>query len=470
MRRMKRAVLVAALVGLALFAGDARAVTNGFDLFQTDPEQNVFKFVGKSAIPAGFFTADSQAFEGSVNFGGNPIITFQGNDVGNADTVVERADGSPGPNGTPGDAAPIELRTLSLLGMAPIEVVTGQTTQLWDVRASLSPSRPSTGSIRLSQSGPNGGTLDSQITVYPSFTFRRLSDGATKVLDVGALPDGSRPDDPIFGQATPWRAGCVAPALSVPVLNPGFCAGQPPAGGTTLTIEQGANLQHGIRPASARLEHFACYTAASGKGFKTRSVTLTDQFERRTANVLKGTVLCNPARKGAEQAVRNKHDHLRCYQTDRGPILGTTVLLRNQFGPFQADVREANGLCVPSTKQILKKGQRPPKPPKQIFRTDHFQCYRIKPSGGFTARTILIRDQFGKRKVTIAKPFQLCAPATKNKTLVGNPVEHLVCYQARPAKAVTKRVSIHNQFGGELTATKRVAQVCVPSIKAIRKL
>jgi hypothetical protein len=468
---MKRAVLVTALAGLALFAGDARAVPKGFDLFQTDPEQNVFKFVGKSAIPAGFFTSDSQPFEGSVNFGGDPIITFQGNDVGNADTVVERtADGAPGPNGTPGDSVPIELRTLSLVGVAPIEVVAGQTTQLWDVRATLSPSRPSTGSIRLTQSDPVGGTLDSQITVYPSFTFTRLSDGATKVLDVGALPDGDRPDDPVFGKATPWRAGCVAPALSVPALNAGFCAGQPPSGGTTLTIEQGVNLQHGIRPASARLEHFACYTAPSGKGFKKRTVTLTDQFGDRSADVQKGTVLCNPARKNNEESVVNKHDHLRCYQTDRGPKVGATVLLRNQFGPFQADVLQANGLCVPSTKQIVKKGAKPPKPPKQIFRADHFQCYGIKPAGSFKARSILIRDQFGRRKLTVGKPFQLCAPTTKNRTVVRNPVQHLVCYRARPAKKVVRSVSIHNQFGGELTATKAVFQVCVPSIKIVRKL
>jgi hypothetical protein len=375
---------------------------------------------------------------------------------------------TPGPSGTAGDAAPIELRALSLRGIAPIEVVTGQTTQLWDVRASLSPSRPSTGSIRLTQSDPNGGTLDSQITVYPQFTFTRVSDGATKVLDVGALPDGNRPDDPVFGKATPWRAGCVPPALSVPALNPGFCAGQLPSGGTTLTIEEGANLQHGIRPASARLEHFACYTAPSANAFKKRSVTLSDQFGSRAADVQKRTLLCNPARKGSESPVVNKHDHLRCYQTDRGPDVGTTVFIRNQFGPFQADVLQPNGLCLPSTKQIVKKGN--PPPPKQSFRVDHFQCYRIKPAGGFKARTVLIRDQFVKRKVTLARPFQLCAPATKNRTVVRNPVEHLVCYRARPAPKVQRRVAVHNQFGGEITNTKRLYQVCVPSIKVVRKL
>jgi hypothetical protein len=471
MRPMKRAVLVAAVAALALFAGDARAVAPGFDLFQTDPEQNVFKFEGKYAIPAGFFTPDSQPFEGFVNFGGDPLVTFMGNDVGNADTIVERtANALPGENGTAGEAAPIELRHLSLVTIAPIEVVTGQTTQLWDVHATESPVRASTGSIKLSQTDANGGTLDSQITVYPKFTFTRLSDNATKVLDVGALPDGQRPDDPITAQGTPWRTGCIFPALDVAALNPGFCGGQPPSGGTPLTLEQGPGLQQGIRPATARLEHFACYTAPTGRKFKQRSVTVTDQFGSRTAKVLRGTAVCNPARKAKEPAVVNKRDHLRCYQVDRGPILGTTVFLRNQFGPFQADVREPNTLCLPSTKQIVR-GKKPPKPPKkQVFKLDHFQCYSIKPRGDFKARAVGVTDQFGKRKVTIGKPFRLCAPVSKNRSKVRNPVQHLVCYRARPAKKVSKNLSIHNQFGGELTKTRRVDQLCVPTLKVIRKL
>jgi hypothetical protein len=466
---MKRAVLVAAVAALALFAGDARAVAPGFDLFQTDPEQNVFKFEGKYAVPAGFFTPDSQPFEGFVNFGGDPLATFMGNDVGNADTIVQRtAEALPGENGTAGAAAPIELRQLSLVSIAPIEVVTGQSTQLWDVRATLSPVRASTGSIRLSQTDANGGTLDSEITVYPRFTFTRLSDHATKVLDVGALPDGQRPDDPITAQGTPWRTGCIFPALNIPALNPGFCGGQPPAGGAPLTLEQGPGLQHGIRPATARLEHFACYTAPPSKKFKARSVSLTDQFGSRTTSVRRGVTLCNPARKGREPAVVNKRDHLRCYQTDRGPLTGVTVLLRNQFGPFQADVREPNSLCLPSTKQIVKKGN--PPPPKGSFRLDHFQCYAIRPAGRFKTRTVAVRDQFGKRKLSVSRPFQLCAPVRKNRTRVKNPVGHLVCYHAAPAKKIARRVSVHNQFGGEITNTKVLNQLCVPSIKVVRKL
>src|SRR2546423_4281016 len=233
MAAMKRAILGAAFAVLALvFASNVAArsgaahgarvttVPRGFDLYQTDPEQNFFKFVGRAAIPAGFFTSDSQSFEGSVNFGGDPIIKFQGTDVGNADTVGERtADGAPGPGGAAGDAVPFELRALSLVSVAPIEVQTGHGPELWDVRATLSPSRPSTGSLRIRQTDPNGGTVDSQATVYPMFTLTRLSDGAVKTIDVGALPDGSRPDEPIIGQATPWRGRRLAPAPHIPPLH-----------------------------------------------------------------------------------------------------------------------------------------------------------------------------------------------------------------------------------------------------------
>src|SRR4051812_18160409 len=118
---MKRAVLAAAVAALALFAGDARAVAPGYDLFQTDPAQNVFKFTGKYAIPAGFFTPDSQPFEGFVNFGGEPLVTFMGSDIGNADTVVQRtAEALPGENGTAGGAPPGARPPPPPLGAAPV--------------------------------------------------------------------------------------------------------------------------------------------------------------------------------------------------------------------------------------------------------------------------------------------------------------------------------------------------------------
>src|SRR3954447_10924940 len=477
-RMVGRSSAVALAAAAVLFAGAGSAgaqtgVTPGlapqFSLFQTDPSQNVFRFVGKSAIPAGFFTPDSQTFEGAANFGGDPLVRFLGADAGNADTVVERpADAGPGPDGSPGQPAPIELKALSLVSVTPIEVQTGSGPQLWDVRATLSPSRPSAGTITITQAQPTGGTFDSQLRVYPLFTFTRLSDGTQRVLDVGALPDEQRPDDPVVGDDTPWRAGCVPPALEIGPFNSGFCAGQKPSGGTTLTIEQGTALQHGIRPASTRLEHFGCYAAPSGRGFKARKVTLSDQFGRRLAKVTRGLTLCAPARKNREAAVVDKRDHLRCYATNRGRSVRLTVFLRNQFGPFVADVLEPNRLCVPSTKQVVRRGSKPP--PSGPFLVDHFQCYRIKPRSSFDSHGLVLRDQFGTWKTRIGTPSSLCVPVRKNKTPVLHPVEHLVCYAAKPARSLKRRVLVRNQFGREATRTVAAGQVCVPSLKVVREL
>src|SRR4051794_3509306 len=130
-----RAFAVLSSLAVALLAAPvANADTTipaGFDLFETDPEQTVFTFQDKTSIPAGFFDQGSKPFTGDVSFGGNPIGTFQGTDVGNADTIVERpAGGKTGPNGSAGQEFDIELRVLSLVGMAPIAVDTDQGVQL----------------------------------------------------------------------------------------------------------------------------------------------------------------------------------------------------------------------------------------------------------------------------------------------------------------------------------------------------
>src|SRR4051812_23109244 len=197
-----RALAVLSSLAVALLAVPvAHADTTipaGFDLFETDPEQTVFHFEGPTTIPANFFDEGSKPFAGDVAFGGDPIGKFQGTDVGNADTVVERpAGGSTGPNGSAGQEFDIALRVLSLVGMTPIAVNTDQGVQLWDVGAVASPSRPSAGAMRAADTTSGGGVFDSRLVVYPKFTFRRLSDGATKTLDVGALPDGQRPDTPL---------------------------------------------------------------------------------------------------------------------------------------------------------------------------------------------------------------------------------------------------------------------------------
>ena len=465
--------LAAVFLFALLFAGGASAqqgpapVPAGFDLLETDPEQTVFNFQGQTTIPAGFFGAGSEPFQGSVQFGGVPLGTAQGQDVGDADTVVQRKATAQFDSNGNSQPVPIELLQLSLISVAPIQVKVGGGTQLWDVRAAASPTRPSDGTMTISREGVPGGDFDSQLRVYPKFTFTRLSDGAVKQLDVGALPNGQRPDQPLTADNTPWHDGCLPPALAT-TLNPGFCPGQTffPAGRIVLTVERSPQVRHAIRPAQPRLEHFVCY-AVGKAGEKPVEADLTDQFGKRTAKVDResGGELCNPVRKNKELKVRNKHDHLRCYVTDAGPTVDRKVLLRNQFLPFAAQVLEARSLCVPSTKQVVPKSGKVGKAPAQRFLVDHFQCYRIKQGEKHKQRTVLLRDQFGRRKLKVRNPSKVCAPVQKNDEAVEHPVQHLVCYRFRKAKRVQRRLLVQNQFGKEELRTGRPVELCVPSIK-----
>jgi hypothetical protein len=334
--------------------------------------------------------------------------------------------------------------------------------------AIASPTRPSTGGMNIfadSQS-PDGGNFQSLLRVYPEFTFTRLSDHATRVLDVGALPDEQRPDDPLQGIGV-WRDGCVPPALAT-TFNPHFCPGQTPAGKKTLTVEQSQFAKHGVYPAQPRLEHFACYRVQK-IAKDSVPVRLTDQFGSRDTKVLpfQEGELCNPARKNKEPQIRNRHDHLRCYPTPKANAVDRLVRLRNQFGMFGGSVREPTGLCVPSTKKAIPKSGKVPKAPKQKFDVDHFQCYKLKPGGKYKVRKVRIADQFGVRHVKVRRPARLCAPVDKNQEGIRHPVRHLVCYEPLKRPKVKRLLSVHNQFGAEKLTTRVLSAVCVPTLKVI---
>lgn len=472
MRALWPAVAVTAAVlalGAATGAGSDRltgaqsdTVAPGFDLFETDPEQTVFRFQGQTAIPANFFGQGSAQFQGDVQFGGVPLERFMNKDTGNADTVVQRPEAAPvAPAGAFGEPVPIELVQLSLVSVAPIEVVyENGNKELWGIDAGVSPTRPSRGQIAVERGNPRGGGMQSRLTVYPRFTFTRLSDRQTRQLDVGALPDGQRPE--VTLQALlPWRDGCVPPALAVRGLNDGFCAGQTPEGETPVIVEQAPEARHGVRPAQPMLEHFKCYSGKLAKGstFQKRVAELTDQFGTAQVEVVRPLRLCNPVQKNKER-FRNKKAHLQCYVTNgKVPDGPPKVSLRNQFGSFSAELRRADRLCIPSSKQLA--GQ---KKPKGVVFTDHFQCYAIKVSGQFPTPAIRLKDQFVSRKVKLGDPFRLCAPAQKNNERARHPVQHLACYRIT-THALQKVATVRNQYGRLKYITDFGRELCVPTIK-----
>jgi hypothetical protein len=508
-------VLIAAVLAVSVGSGSGSSgvsqaqnpdtVPAGFDLFETDPEQTVFRFRNQAAIPANFFAPGSQQFVGDVAFGGAQLKKFRSQDVGDADTVVERKfDALVPSDGSPSKPVHIELVRLSLVSMAPIRVRVGSatqrsTTQLWNIRATLSPTRPSTGQMTIRRNSATFGTFDSSLVVYPKFTFTRVtiraarsSQSQKKTLDVGALPDQFRPDDASLtftASGVPWRAGCVEPALAIS-LNAAFCPGlaplghgaEPPGNQIThehkvLTPHQSTYAQHGIWPVQARLEHFVCYTASTHTSFTPRPKSLLDQFaaQRKTIKLLAPEKLCNPARK-ANEPFENKKAHLRCYRTETVAPLNRLVLVRNQFGEFRARVGSPERLCLPASKQVIG-GQRP----QNLFVTEHFKCYRITPLGAnYTPRKVTFRDQFQRFRVRVFKPYRLCAPVEKSRKFpVQHMVQHLVCYLVS-GPVLHRTVIVRDQFtvkrgdqpanqtsppDGETLKTNAVREVCIPSLK-----
>lgn len=175
---------MAFLVGAALVIGlfvttKSKAAPNQFpvaagpDEFETPGDGTTFHDFGGSPIPAGFFGTGSLAY--------NKLVPLQGVPLGpnsNVDTVIERASAVNGPGGSTG----ITMTALSLKASTPITVsYQNGSTETWDVFVGLSIYKTSGGTMTI-----NASTFDSTLKVWPRFTFKRVPDGLTKVLDTGS--------------------------------------------------------------------------------------------------------------------------------------------------------------------------------------------------------------------------------------------------------------------------------------------
>lgn len=202
-----------------------RSSAPSFDFFSTDAKTTRFQFQGRSAIPAGFFAEGSSVFAGSVAFKGVPLGSFRGHKTGKTDTIVERKSmpdtHSPFPSSGKTD---IELVALSLQSTHPIKVQIGGKTQLWDVRVQLSPSRPSTGSMQITQRNSRGGDASSELTVYPLFIFTKHGGHEEKRLDLGGQNSADKNLEGLTLRATgmPWVRTAPAGALVVQGLSGNF--------------------------------------------------------------------------------------------------------------------------------------------------------------------------------------------------------------------------------------------------------
>ena len=183
------------LLGLAFFAAAAlvvglfvttksRAATSlyiqaGNDEFETTGNGETYHNFQASPVPAGFFGPGSNQYAGLV-----PLVGVPGNPaVSDTDTIIHRTQDV----FTPGRTT-ISMTALNLASINPITVsYTDNHTETWNVKVNLSDVRASGGSMSFNS---DGSAFDSSLSVYPKFTFTRVSDGTVKVLDTGGSGGG----------------------------------------------------------------------------------------------------------------------------------------------------------------------------------------------------------------------------------------------------------------------------------------
>lgn len=214
----------------------------------------------------------------------------------------------------------------------------------------------------------------------------------------------------------------------------------------------------------ADLDHFKCYEVVQ-RSFRRRLVGTRDQFGQRRTRVLRTRQLCNPVRKNQGRVLQPRA-HLVCYETrDIGnPTAPRTVLVRNQFGQRRLRTTRVNRLCVPSLKR--RGTVTPPATPNPARVLDHFRCYDVQHQPA--TRTVRLADQFGATTATTVRVIRLCNPVRKNNEPVRRPRSHLVCYAIReqpPFRPLAVRV--RNQFGRAALRVRRPETLCLPSFKQV---
>lgn len=102
---------------------------------------------------------------------------------------------------------------------------------------------------------------------------------------------------------------------------------------------------------------------------------------------------------------------------------------------------------------------------------DHYQCYRVVEGPTLKPESLVVRDQFGKAEIVLARPLMLCNPSLKvhgdKKYDVEFRDRHLVCYQPikQSDQQPKRKVKINNQMAPANLVLAERQMFCVPSSK-----
>jgi hypothetical protein len=100
-------------------------------------------------------------------------------------------------------------------------------------------------------------------------------------------------------------------------------------------------------------------------------------------------------------------DHYVCYRAQTPQMKPFWIGYADQFGPRRAQVREVTRLCNPARKWHAGKLSNISNPRL------HYVCYRLQTQ--FQTRLVVIRNQFGIRKLKVTGPDEICVPSWKRR-------------------------------------------------------
>jgi len=228
------------------------------------------------------------------------------------------------------------------------------------------------------------------------------------------------------------------------------------------------------------LDHFLCYSATGGKGFKVPAKLDLENVLNPTffpPSVGKIALHCNPTVKVVATAtgltktykVTHPRDHLLCWSIayKSSPKI---VTLTNQFGTAVFTEQSPTALCLPSWKSLKGNPNTKPTTPPGL---DHFTCYPITALKGRLTFTIpasvRVKDEFSSRLVHVGVGLAqlLCVPTTKIANGVAYkpqtaPDASLTCFQV--TKTPTKNpVYDENQFGQGPIQIVKTKYLCLPT-------
>jgi uncharacterized repeat protein (TIGR01451 family) len=230
-------------------------------------------------------------------------------------------------------------------------------------------------------------------------------------------------------------------------------------------------------------DHFSCYLVKQPRAprgqpafdkFSPRAITLVDDIETKSTNVIKPLSFCNPVSVDNE-GVTDADAHLENYLIKDIP--GQAKFQKSNhtvnnvfFDDLVITLSKIDRLLVITGSSAAASGVIVPTAPS----TDHFKCYAATvaktprgvtpPYPSFAPGHIQLQDEFGTFSAEVVKPVRLCIPATFDGSAIKDADNALMCYSiAADATSLPQRRFLKNTFGPEVLDLTRIESVCISS-------